>query len=1247
MIKIPFTSRTNGLTILVFGAVFLVLAICGVGYWQYVETQTLHLQERNFRALTVTGHALTSLVANYETVFQSVIEGEPPDQFNRQTAYKEALQALPSPLRNVKIDRASSHDLNGFIVGFSRKNDTSSIALTYVHPDRTKTTWKIEAELDIRTVMQQLVTEDIFSDVLLADSTMGKVLHHQSSKFNGSGFAFEHVLGLLKNTKESDQKASDEKQSEVTRMQHASSSLPLFNDVSVGGIAYKVFAQTTILPARPGTIQTLILVGIIPSGHFHAEARAIPLNNLLLMVWFLLAVFLVLPYVKLRTNLPTERLRPISVSVLALSTVLGTAALTFGLADVVTYWNMEQHLTTQLNQVSEDIAGRFDADLQGGLKQLAAFDESCKQLGGCKRRMAMTSDKPHCADRLHIGNGAEERFSFYTRWSNRCVTNKTVHDEKATVAVETNDVSTMLWIGPKGAIQAFWSREPAPWKRVTLERRDYVRRIWDEETLKSSKKHFWIQPIYSLTTGENSVVLSMKSTVPQVSDPDQPVVAALEVRLPSVTDAGVPPGMGFAVIDQEGQVLFHSDSRRNLRENFFEETDHDGRLRQAVFAHGADQFDGRYWGKDRHFHIMPLFRSITEPPDVHWSLVTYWDLDLLRFVNFRALFSSGALFLIYAIALPSIGLLSWWIASTVKNKPEGWMWPQPRYVGHYEWIIRLLLLTLSAVGLWSVRPHARIDMLVWTMMPLLGLVTVTFFFIIRMKSNPAHNTSADEPDWPACRRSYTLLLLLILLTIAVMPALVFFQAAVNVEWRLMAKFSQVDLLRDRGIQAQAVGKLYRQALFDEGGKAGEIRERFLAHRTHLASADPRYVYGNFPFDSCWGKCESHASSNGAWPRWINPPIQMRQTLSQIVDNVLGMQLRWDEFLIHTLYRVIDRPRAGHDEIETDMFSQSSTQWQEPAWGVIRLVVESKPDSFISVQAHLPQPLPEWLYSLLIFGGVIPWIAFQYKTEHASYVLIAAVSVVAGGFFWFGGIGLALAVLGICVVFYCANYALPRFAAQRVLLLDFPHAHPLMGIPQTDNVLQNERAGLDNVSIAKISMPSELSTYCQELLEKTIAEEDDVAKERIIRDVLKAATIYYTQIWKKCTESQRRSLFNLARDGFLHARNPDIALLMEKGLIVAGQNPRLMNESFRRFVVRTGVDERLDEDIAKAQASIWGQVWSPIGTGLVLVMVFLVMTQEQYRTVTGAFLTVLPGLLAALSQIMPSSKKENPETATSA
>ena len=186
-------------------------------------------------------------------------------------------------------------------------------------------------------------------------------------------------------------------------------------------------------------------------------------------------------------------------------------------------------------------------------------------------------------------------------------------------------------------------------------------------------------------------------------------------------------------------------------------------------------------------------------------------------------------------------------------------------------------------------------------------------------------------------------------------------------------------------------------------------------------------------------------------------------------------------------------------------------------------------------------------------------------------------------------------------------------------------------------------------LIEIQWSAELTESCEKIMKQDIRNDFDVGKETIIREILEDEKIsqYYMQIWEKRTESQRRSLFNPARDGFLHSRNSDIWPLLKQGLIVADRTLRPMNESFRRFILRTGVKERLDEDIAQDKANAWFQVWRPIGVGLVLLMVFLVLTQEQYRAITLAFLGALPALLGAFSQALTSSKKEKVDMAPSA
>ena len=59
-------------------------------------------------------------------------------------------------------------------------------------------------------------------------------------------------------------------------------------------------------------------------------------------------------------------------------------------------------------------------------------------------------------------------------------------------------------------------------------------------------------------------------------------VAAVTIPMMSLVSPVIAGGFEFAVIEDDGDVMFHSDPQRNTHENLFEETDQNRRLRAAV-----------------------------------------------------------------------------------------------------------------------------------------------------------------------------------------------------------------------------------------------------------------------------------------------------------------------------------------------------------------------------------------------------------------------------------------------------------------------------------------------------------------------------------------------------------------------------------------------------------------------------------------------------------------------------------------
>jgi len=124
-------------------------------------------------------------------------------------------------------------------------------------------------------------------------------------------------------------------------------------------------------------------------------------------------------------------------------------------------------------------------------------------------------------------------------------------------------------------------------------------------------------------------------------------------------------------------------------------------------------------------------------------------------------------------------------------------------------------------------------------------------------------------------------------------------------------------------------------------------------------------------------------------------------------------------------------------------------------------------------------------------------------------------------------------------------------------------------------------------------------------------------------VLLQATPYYKSIWDLCSDYEKLSLSHLAQDGLLSPNDPDIDRLMEKGLIVSGPPVKLMNESFRSFVLIIEDEDDLARCKEKARKmSNWEALKVPLSIGVASVIVFLFLTQRELYNSTLPVITAI-------------------------
>ena len=141
----------------------------------------------------------------------------------------------------------------------------------------------------------------------------------------------------------------------------------------------------------------------------------------------------------------------------------------------------------------------------------------------------------------------------------------------------------------------------------------------------------------------------------------------------------------------------------------------------------------------------------------------------------------------------------------------------------------------------------------------------------------------------------------------------------------------------------------------------------------------------------------------------------------------------------------------------------------------------------------------------------------------------------------------------------------------------------------------------------------------------------VSNANLRKQIVTNARPYYTAVWHACSGEEKLTLTRLAQYGLLSPKDPDTEELWMKGLILRDPSVRLMNESFRIFILSM----RNDNAVAKCEkdaksSSNWEVLKVPLTIGLLSVAAFLLLTQHELYNSAVPFIT---GLAAGLPSFL--------------
>ena len=437
--------------------------------------------------------------------------------------------------------------------------------------------------------------------------------------------------------------------------------------MEAGGASYRVFLHPFTVPvditygdnSTTGQEETLYLAGVKQEQAFRAEARKLPPMLLAILLGIVALALLAFPFLEVWLIGPTESFRPHDVFEVAVGVVIASSIATVVGLSFFSVHQLEDRQFDQLKRFSEALRTTLETEAKAANRQLTHLTRLVRQCDTLCRRQSKIWD-----DTIRVDRPED---------SLRVVSSDSLHYPHLEMA---------SWIDKEQKQVAKWSVEDQITPLISLSDRGYVRaheealgtpwsssqhsEVWEYQKDDSTETEWVLESIRSKNTGEvfAQISQSIDSEIVVEGEPshtdatpssktDTAVVAAATLPLLSVIEPVLPSGFRFAVIDEEGKVLFHSDTRRNLRENMFDTIIGGEHLRDAVLARQTDRATAQYREDTYQFYAHPVSNS-------PWTLLVFGELEPLRALHGQVLAVGIVLYVGYLLLL--LGVLLVWMA---------------------------------------------------------------------------------------------------------------------------------------------------------------------------------------------------------------------------------------------------------------------------------------------------------------------------------------------------------------------------------------------------------------------------------------------------------------------------------------------------------------------------------------------------------------------------------------------------------
>lgn len=1142
-------------------AVILLMGVFFFGYYlYYVPFNRQSIQKDAFLTLDNIGRNFNGRVDDYKLLYRNYL----------------LLPAGGASLTVAQLQKdITAHRLKGLAIPFTfkpnqaiRETDSSEIHLATIDSSRL-----IFVNPDIPGI----------AIALPVSALLDNLLSFQKGEFFQSFMVVNQTQGLIYKDDEVGIRSDIQVDSLLSK------NLPGFvagvKDLRMEDEDYKLFYY-------PCTVEKtdIILCGFLKTRDYDNRLKNMPVRFVYPLVIGFLLLFIFLPVLKFYVMGINEQVRFINLVYFVVSLFAGSTLLTLTIIQLLLLWGADSRAKQELNEISNRIESEFYSEIRTSYHQLQQLDSQFMSRPIDAYANDSSSFSKYLIDYMKDHrNDSGTYFNFnVVQWTDSTGMQRVKGDFKKTHAI-------FIDVSDRKFFTVYRDKRPYPVPGMP-------------------GKGFGMEPVVSRTNGEFIIVISRKSAL-------SGFIAATANRMYSVTDVILPPGYGFSIIDGSGNVLVHSDSKRNLQENFFQKLVSPRDLKEVVASRQEKFFPNIFfYGKNHSLNIRPMDR-------MPFYLVSFYDKGYIFPVNMRILMFS----LIACLFSYFLCVVAWMLLFAKRlykyhllyspMRVFDWAFPKrrlSRFYRHSSYFligyIVLLLVLLAISGSLEVSDNGMLVFMATTPLNIVaGLILIHNVTSHHISKGYTHTILPAR----ALRLAFGILVGLSVLH-------VLFQIY-SADYPLFATVFQGLLL--------LVMIVYR-LIFKDRNIQGNGRQEFYYRQYSwlivlmiiCLAVLPACIYTWYPHNQellqtmkkqqlyLAGKVQERRPRIEAVFR--NLPPELRPPAGYVYDRQFKSGIytgSHEKEVISPEIKVQSPGRLLHENLYFDIADATSNNYYDPqSFPALRDRSYDTAWKWAEVNNRIlfrydmnADPLANQTNALSILSTMPPrymYVVFSFR----GFMLV----LILGGIL-FGMYGL--------INIICSKIFLRKYVR---IILD-------QGGPQVtcNQALSEEKTNAQMV-------PLEDSRLF------------DQAEKQVI-DLLRENRRYYQDLWDSCSEKEKYLLFDFAHDGLMNYNNTiEIYSLIEKGILVvnrATDDVTICSRGFRAFILlQKGSSEmRLMHKNYEA-SSTWQSFRIPFLVILLSIAGFIFFTQEATFQKIAALVTGISTISSLLLKLPFTGKGAEPK-----